>query len=562
MRVFSLSSLAPSSLLKQCLMLLGGGLIATAIAPVPARAAERIYLSYGLLERSISFEELEKYADSGELSDDLYVYTSYVNAEQRQQLRSVLKAKAELSPIAISQFLYSPQGEILLGRLGQVIQPEARTDGAKAIRAALILAAVDRQKGLSPLNVVRNFPTRGIRVDLFRTLQIADELEKLVTWTNLYTKAIEAQANQGVSSLPLPTPLGDLTQRGRTSWDVLPFNLRDEGRVSSTGFVKRRSFPMNLYLPRSVTRSTNTVPLVVISHGLGSDLNTFKYLAEHLASHGFAVAVPEHPGSNARQMRALLRGLTDEVTEPSEFHDRPLDITFLLDELTRKAQGDSRLRSINLQRVGVLGQSFGGYTALALAGAPLNGKSLAKTQCTPERQVNTFNISLVLQCLAAQLSNQTYYLGDPRVAAVIAVNPIGSVALGAESISQIKVPTMMITGNADTVAPSILEQVLPFTWLHTPERYLVMVDRGTHFSFLADSDSRNNSLPIPPELIGPNPLLARRYLNGLSLAFFGTYVMNQPEFRPYLTANYTQSISQNPLRLSLVTQFDPTQVRR
>ncbi|WP_242042046.1 alpha/beta hydrolase [Alkalinema sp. FACHB-956] len=555
--------MAPSSLLKRCLQLLGVSMIAaTAMASGSAQAAERIYLSYGLLERSISFEELEKYANTGELSDDLYVYTSYVNTEQRQQLRSVLKAKAELSPIAISQFLYSPQGEILLGRLGQVIQPEARTDGAKAIRAALILAAVDRQKGLSPLNVVRNFPTRGIRVDLLRTLQIADELEKLVTWTNLYTQAIEAQASQGVGDLPLPTPLMDLTQRGRNGWDVLSFNLRDDGRVSSTGFVKRRSFPMNLYLPRSVERSGSPIPFVVISHGLGSDLNTFKYLAEHLASHGFAVAVPEHPGSNARQMKALLKGLTDEVTEASEFHDRPLDITFLLDELTRKAQGDTRLRRINLQRVGVLGQSFGGYTALALAGAPLNGKSLAETQCTQTKQVNTFNISLVLQCLAAELPNPTYYLGDARVAAVVAINPIGSVALGQDSIGQIKVPTMIVTGNADTVAPSILEQVLPFTWLHTPERYLVMVDRGTHFSFLADSDSRNNSLPIPPELIGPNPLLARRYLNGLSLAFFGTYIMKQPAFRPYLTANYTQAISQNPLRLSLITQFDPAQVRR
>ena len=62
---------------------------------------------------------------------------------QLKQLKSVLVARADVDLVAVSQFLYTPQGEVLLKRLGQVIQPESRDSGSsfKAIRAALILVS-------------------------------------------------------------------------------------------------------------------------------------------------------------------------------------------------------------------------------------------------------------------------------------------------------------------------------------------------------------------------------------------------------------------------------------
>jgi predicted dienelactone hydrolase len=85
------------------------------------------------------------------------------------------------------------------------------------------------------------------------------------------------------------------------------------------------------------------------------------------------VAVSEHPGSDAKQLQALLSGRADEVTSPREFIDRPLDVKYLLDELTRLSQSEPGFQErLNLQQVGVIGQSFGGYTVLALAGAKLN----------------------------------------------------------------------------------------------------------------------------------------------------------------------------------------------
>ena len=99
-------------------------LLPTAGEQMPAVAAERIYGSYAPLERSISIAALETYAKEGKLDDDLAVYAQYINPQQLARLRSVLLTRIELSPVALSQFLYTPIGETLLERLGQVIQTD------------------------------------------------------------------------------------------------------------------------------------------------------------------------------------------------------------------------------------------------------------------------------------------------------------------------------------------------------------------------------------------------------------------------------------------------------
>ena len=538
--------------LSQRLLIITAFASATAAlgSALPARSAERVYLTYGLLERSVSFEGLQQYAETGELDDDLFVYTGYVTPEQRQQLRSILRSKAEVDAVSISQFLYSPQGELLLKRLGQVIQPEARTEGGVAIRAALILAAADRQKGLTPLNVIAKFPTRGIRIDLQSTLRVAGELQRIVTETQKYVTAIASEADREITALPNTRIALDLSIRGRIPFDRTSMTLTDALRLNQAGAVTPRTFPVDIYLPRTLSRAK--VPVVVISHGVGSDRSTFRYLATHLASHGFAVFVPEHPGSSAKQITSLLRGIAQEVAEPLEFVNRPLDIRYLLDTFSK----DSRYQNLDFKRVGVVGQSFGGYTALTLAGASLNFENLAK-ECTEERLLNTFNVSLTLQCRATQLDPRNYELADPRIAATIAINPISSAVHGQTSIEQIKTPTMIVSGGSDTVAPAVAEQILPFTWLKMRDRYLVMIDQGSHFSFLEDPPTGSDSILVPPEIIGPSPAQARRYISSIGLAFFRTYLSDQAGFKSFLTASYAKSISDPKLPIGLITQFDP-----
>lgn len=521
----------------------GCSLLPTLAIISPALTAERIYASYAVVERSISVAALEKYAKEGVLDDELAVYAQYVNPQQLEQLRRVLLTRIDLSPVAIAQFLYTPQGTILLERLGQIVQTEARQPGFYAIRSALILAAATPD-GLTLLNVLHRFPTRSIRIDLARSLRIAEQLDRLINQTQsaiaLVQKdalaAVDAQPPINLSQLPLVPPSYRWNKQTLTLYDV----RRD------------RRFVADVYLPFA----TKTTPIIVISHGLGSDRTSFIYLAQQLASAGFAVAVPEHPGSNAEQLRSLLAGTAAEVAQPNEFVNRPLDVRYLLNELERLRTTDANYRNIDVQNVGVIGQSFGGYTALALAGAPLNFEQLQQ-DCAA--LIDTWNVSLLLQCRALELPRTRYSLYDARIKAVIAINPITSSVFGESSLRQIKVPVMIVSGSADTIAPTLSEQIRPFTWLTTPEKYLAVILGATHFSTIGEAAPGSEPVAVPLQVIGPSPEIARQYVSALSVPFFLTYIKQLP-YRAYLTSAYAQAISQPPLDLSLVRSLSTTQL--
>ena len=514
----------------------------------PALGAERIYVTYGPVEVSVPIESLALFAKEGQIDSNLDGFAQYANESQLAEIRSALQAKAEISQVTIAQFLYTPQGEVLLRRLGRLIQTKARQPGFYAIRAALILAASDPE-GLTIVNVLRKFPTYGIRIDIARGLGIANELTSLINRSNQTIAGI-AQLSEAQAALePTIPPALRLQPQlpGPYTWK--------KSSVTLTSPNRDRTFNMDIYLPQ---RSRQPAPVVVISHGLGSDRISFQYLAKHLASYGFAVAVPEHPGSNAQQIQNLVTGRTNQLAAPAEFINRPLDIKDLLDYLTKLPTTDPAYQGqLDLQRVGVIGQSFGGYTALALAGAGINFAQL-ENDCQLENE--TWNLSLLLQCRARGLERNQYNFGDPRIKAAIAINPIVSSILGDTNLSQIKIPVMIIAGSADTVAPALLEQIQPFTWLTSPNKYLVVMNNGTHFSTIEESPQ---SLFLPPaEAIGPEPALARRYISGLSLAFMETYLNNKSNFRPYLDPSYALSISEDTLGLRILRSLTPQQLQQ
>jgi predicted dienelactone hydrolase len=77
-------------------------------------------------------------------------------------------------------------------------------------------------------------------------------------------------------------------------------------------------------------------------------------VASHLASHGFAVALPDHIGSNGDYRAALFAGLTHDYFAASDFLNRPLDVTFLLDELAR-TNVSQYAGKLNLEQVAIAG---------------------------------------------------------------------------------------------------------------------------------------------------------------------------------------------------------------
>lgn len=539
--------LKPSSGLKLVLLNLGLSLTPILIS-MPVKGAERIYVPLGPLQFSLPIASLEVYAKEGKIDSKLAFYASHVDPQQMEQLRQVLLTPIDVTPVAIAQFLYSPQGEDILNRLGQIIQTKAGQPGFYAIRASLIKAAA-YPEGLTLLNVLREFPTYGIQINSERGFEEIEQLSNQIRQTEMAIAAVNQQSRTEAN----PETEYNYPNQIKPNFSILP-DLRQPGSVIYTkeililnDWLRGRSFPVDIYLPQL---SGAKLPLIVISHGLGSDRMTFAYLAKHLASYGFAVAVLEHPGSNAQQLQALSKGLASEVTPPTEFIDRPLDVKFLLDELTR-----SFGKELNVTQVGVLGQSFGGYTTLALAGAEINFEQLQQ-ECASLN--NSLNLSLLLQCSALQLPPSQYQLADSRIKGAIAINPIGSSIFGQSQVSKISIPLMLVAGSHDTIAPALPEQIQPFTWLTTPDKYLALLNKGTHFSALGKSDS---AVDLPPEVLGPDPTIAQNYMKALSLAFFETYLGGESQYIRYLNAAYGEFITEDSMPLSLVESLTGEQIR-
>jgi predicted dienelactone hydrolase len=509
-----------------------------------AIAAENVILSYGLLEFDVSVDSLETYAKTGKIDDELQSYANFLTPKQLAEFKLGLTTSTDLSPLAIAQFLYSFQGERILDRMSKVFKTEAHQPGFYAIRSALILAAADQNEGLTPLNVLRKFPTDSLRIDSRQGFKIFKDLSKVIQRNGRALSIVEQEVQTERQELTMVTPQTrnlNLLISGNYSYRLQKLTMNDRRR--------NRTFPVDLYLPQ--TEDQQKLPLIVISHGLGSDVTTFSYLAKHLASHGFAVAVPEHPGSSAKQIEALLNGLESDVTPPEELINRPLDIKFLLDRLTDRF-GDQ----IDVNHVGMIGQSFGGYTALALAGAKINW-NLLHEDCP---NIDTsWNLSWLIQCLALQipLVVAEQDLKDERITAAIAINPLVSSIFGQESLSKIKIPLMLISGSSDPITPSLSEQITPFTWLTTPEKYLVLLKGGTHFSTLAETAG---SIPVPEKAIGPSPKIAHDYVRQLGLAFFGKYITAKEAYDNYLNAEYGAVMSRKKFPLRLVESLNPDTV--
>jgi predicted dienelactone hydrolase len=544
--------------------------VAITLSPPAAKsghAAERISFSFGAIERSISVESLEIYVEEGRITEELAPYVSYLNNANPNallQIRELLSQRADLDVTTVAQFAYTPQGEFLLDRVGEVFLTGARLPGGQGLRGAAIGAAADTAEGLTILNVIRRFPTPVLRVDLRQGLAIARQASTEFNQANSALSLVE-QLSLQATSVPFPegisaASLYELVSRPGM-FQVSRLSLR----------VKSSAKPVDVYLPQSPTSRSAQRPAVVISHGLGSDRKSYAYLAEFLAARGFAVINLEHPGSSAEQLDALVSGRTNQVVPDAEFVNRPLMVSAVLDELQAIALfRDKNLGTIDFNNVGIIGQSFGGYTALAVAGAPLNLASL-RNSCPPAFSID---ISLLLQCQALSIGSpeqDSLSFSDPRIRAVVAINPITNAIFGPESLAQVDVPVFMISGSADTVAPTLLEQIRPFAWLSDPpaesaadenstleNNYLLLMEGATHFSTIGITGTE--TFELPPAIVGPVPEIAQDYTQIMSLAFLSLYLNGDNRYQNVLTSAFTARLSQPEMPLSFVANLTSEQL--
>jgi predicted dienelactone hydrolase len=237
-----------------------------------------------------------------------------------------------------------------------------------------------------------------------------------------------------------------------------------------------------------------------------------------------------------------------------EFVDRPKDISFLLDELTKLNQSGSLQGKLNTQQVTVIGHSLGGYDALALAGAELRLDELrefCRTSGVLQRVPADW-----LQCAASQLPDRQLNLRDQRVKQVIALNPAIGQVFGKSGLQQVSTPTLILTSTDDTLAPAFSQQLQPFLQLPTP-KYLLTSIGTTHLSVSdpAHFGGARAQGTLVKERQGQEVEPLRRLLQGVSLSFIEQLTPNAKTYQPFLSSAYAQSLSTPSLPLRLNTDL-------
>ena len=514
--------------------------VAAAVVPLKAIAAERITFNVSPFGQFyVEVEDLKTFVETKEVSSELAYYLKRLPPKQVERLPELLSTPLEFHPLTIAKFTNSTIGETVIRNFGKGIRTTTNENGFLALRSAIIAAAFDRQ-GLTAINLLERFPLETIYIDFEIVEQYIKRGEQLLQNRQIIDRLF---FSDGIAQVKTDNTIPEaLSKPGQYNWhkQTLTYN---NIKSSKLGYF-------DLYLPDKQKSS-----LIVISHGIASNRETFTYLGKHLASHGFAVAIIEHDDISFKKFDGFLSG-NDDFPEPNNLTDRPLDIRYVLDKLEKDALLQNK---INLQQVGVIGHSFGAYTSLVLAGGKLTVEPQAK-QCQTENYQNVLlDLSSLAKCTFNEFSQTDYQLEDSRIKAVIAINPMSKI-FGKAGISSIDIPTMFVGGTNDLIMPPVAEQIQPFSWLNSGfDKYLVLVKPGTHFSFLREG---LGVLPVPDKVVGISPTQAYPIIQSLTTVFFQAYLDRQLVKREYLQSNSLNSIGNDSFQLSIIRSLTDAQLQK
>lgn len=512
-----------------------------------AQAADTVVIRYGPLEESVSLKDLKKSTETGELPASLGTYTKRMTEEQRRFLVEGLKIQIPINVITLDRLISTQIGTTILSDVSTAITRPDQA-GLQAMRGGLILGANSPQ-GLSILSFIEAYPSKRLVINLPQAITVARSLNGAFIRTQRFMFGLSPQVDP--KDIKVASSL-DPTQAGSEQVQTLKLSLNDEKR--------QRQIPLDVYFSSSA--STNK-PVIVFSHGRGSVKTDLRYLAEHLASHGYIVAALEHPGSNKTSFKAVNQNKKQLVT-PQEFLDRPRDVSFILDELEKLNQtGNSPLQGkLATNNVMIVGHSFGGGTALALAGGELQIENL-KQRC--QQNLSTANLGERVQCAGQVLPEKTYQLRDARIKQAIALNPTTSLMFGETGLTKVQIPTLILSSSADKITPALTEQVMGFAKIPSP-KWLVGVVGASHLSVIdpsviLDQKEQSNTAILNQEVTGEKAEDVRKFLKGVTLAMAAQLTPEASQYAPFLTSDYAQISSTRLFPLRIVRELSPEMIQ-
>lgn len=251
--------------------------------------------------------------------------------------------------------------------------------------------------------------------------------------------AAHANENAGVHQIVAPSK-----ERGNNLNLTVWYPAKSGGEPVVLG---ESVFFMGTPAMRDAPISDGKFPLVLLSHGAGLAGNpqAMSWIATPLAQQGFVVASPTHPGNSGENRSAA---------ETMKIWLRPGDLTETLNAM----ETDSFFKAhLDQGKIGALGLSMGGNTALAIAGARIDPKLLASycdtdalnsSLCEWVRQSGVDLHTMNLQ--SAGRDNE-----DKRIRFAMAIDPAPIDIFEFKSFSGISIPVNMVNlGQPGKIPPT------------------------------------------------------------------------------------------------------------
>jgi len=255
----------------------------------------------------------------------------------------------------------------------------------------------------------------------------------------------------------------------------------------------------NAVIGAAPARNGSPFPLIVFSHGFAGARDNSTVLTEHLAQWGFVVIAADHIGTNTRSLAAS--GARNNLL--TSLVERPADVLRQIDYAAALNVGNSLLRGlIDTSRVGVIGHSMGGYTAVAAGGARVDFDAL-QAYCTgnPPPAERPGNVCTLLPAQVAiaglglkpDSSGLLPAISDPRIKAIVPLAPWNAPVFGPKGLAALTIPTLIMVGAADEVTPAARDSNRIYDQIGSAEKALVTFADGTHLLFL---DPCKPSVPL------------------------------------------------------------------
>ncbi|RCW23259.1 putative dienelactone hydrolase [Ciceribacter lividus] len=316
--------------------------------------------------------------------------------------------------------------------------------------------------------------------------------------------SVPARDGVGVRQVSIAAP-----ERDRPLSVTIWYPAEDGGEPVAVG--ENRIFEGTPALKDAAIRKQR-FPLVLLSHGSGSRVEGMAWIATKLAEAGFVVAGPNHPGTTS--------GDSTPAATP-RIWERTGDLSAITTALTVDPDLAS---SIDPHRIGVLGFSLGGSTAMELAGARADLDAFvrycdsypAMMDCRWFRggrgfvdgepvKVDVLDLRSIDRVRFEQ-SNR-----DPRITSAVLVDPGLATAFTPDSLKAVDIPLTFINlGSAGTIPVAVRSDALA---AQLPNATYEQVDEADHFSFLpvckpAATDFLK-SLGDPDPICAENPRRSR-----------------------------------------------------